>query len=154
MTPDEKTSVIFVCTGNSCRSQMAEGFLHHWTGDRFNALSAGSHPAYEVNRTAIQVMDETGIDIMEQVPGGFDEFENERIDYVITVCDFARDFCPVFQSKDGNAKVLHWSVTDPYMASNDPAKSLEVYREVRDDIGNRIREWLKEGFGIDVIDEK
>ena len=60
----------------------------------------------------------------------------------------------MFQSKDGQAKVLHWSVRDPHMASNDPVKSLEVYREVRDDIGNRIREWLKEEFGIDLFGEK
>lgn len=153
MTPNDKISVIFVCTGNSCRSQMAEGFLRFRAGDKFYALSAGSHPAFEVNRTAIRVMEEIGIDIMEQYPKGFDEFENERIDYVITVCDFARDFCPVFQSKDGQAKMLHWSVTDPYMASNDPAKSLEVYREVRDDIGNRIKSWLKGEFGIDLFGE-
>jgi arsenate reductase len=113
-------------------------------------MSAGSHPADEVSRMAIQVMRELGIDISHHKTKSIDDVRDHNFDYVITVCDFARDFCPVFRGKEGNAKQFHWSVTDPYRASNDPAKKLAVYREVRDDIERRVKEWLKEELGIEV----
>lgn len=145
-----KIPVIFVCTGNSCRSQMAEGFLRHWTDAKIEARSAGSHPASGVARLAIQVMDEVGIDISRQVTNSFDNYINENFDWVITLCDYARDFCPVFKSVTGEAKRLHWSISDPMSAFNYPEKELSAYRDARDEIGGRIMVWLDEQFGIKV----
>lgn len=145
-----KIPVIFICTGNSCRSQMAEGYLRHWTDDRIEARSAGSHPASGVARLAIQVMDEVGIDISRQKPNSFDDYINDNFDWVITLCDYARDFCPVFKSATGEAKRLHWSIPDPISASNDPEKELRAYRDARDEITSRIRVWLDEQLGIKI----
>lgn len=145
-----KIRVIFVCTGNSCRSQMAEGFLGHWTDDKIEVRSAGSHPASGVARLAIQVMDEVDIDISSQKPNSFNDFINDKFDWVITLCDYARDFCPVFKSVTGEAKHLHWSIPDPISASNDPEKELQAYRDARDEIAGRIRVWLDEQLGVKV----
>lgn len=150
MEQNEKISVIFVCTGNSCRSQMAEGFMHHWADDRVRVVSAGSNPAPEVARLAVQVMQEVGIDISMHETNSFDDYIDEEFDWVITLCDHARDFCPVFKSKSGTARTLHWSIPDPIHASNEPALKLKAYRDARDDIAGRIVGWLDENLGIKV----
>jgi len=130
---------------------MAEGFVREWAGDRIEVVSAGSHPAPDVSRLAAQVMHEVGIDITGHETNSIEEFAGEKFDWVITLCDFARDFCPVFASEDGEAKRLHWSIRDPISATNDPARELEVYRETRDEIARRIAKWLDEEFGIRVV---
>ena len=150
MDENQKITVLFVCTGNSCRSQMAEAMVRVWAGDRVDVMSAGSHPAREIAPTTTIVMNEIGIDVSNQVTKGFDAVQDKKWDYVITLCDHARDFCPVFRSKAGISKTLHWSIPDPITASNDPVKSLEAYRSARDDIAARIKEWLKEELGIRV----
>jgi len=142
MGEERKPRVIFVCTGNSCRSQMAEGFLREWAGDRLEARSAGSHPSGKVAELAIDVMSEVGIDISGHYTKSLDSVKDEQFDWVITVCDKAKDFCPVFHGADGLARVVHWSVEDPY------GGGIEEYRVARDDLAKRIRKWLRDEFGI------
>src|SRR3990167_8760424 len=104
-----KKKVLFLCTGNSCRSQMAEGILRHVAGDTYDVSSAGTKPS-KVNETAIQVMKEIGIDISGHRSKSVNEFLNEYFDYVITVCDSAKETCPVFQKRN---ILLHWPFPDP-----------------------------------------
>jgi len=129
---------------------MAEGFVRHLAGDRVEAKSAGSHPEPEVQPNAVQVMKEVGIDISDHRTKSLESVKDESFDWVITLCDSVRDFCPVFRGKDGDARHIHWPITDPYRASNDPQRSLEIYREVRDEIETRIKEWLKNEFKLDI----
>ena len=127
-----KQSVLFLCTGNSCRSQMAEGLLRHLAGDRFEVSSAGTAPA-GVNPSAIEAMHELGIDISGQRSKHVDELRGRPFDLVVTVCDRAREACPVFP---GAARMLHWGFDDP--AGQPPA----VFRRVRDEIALKIRDLL------------
>jgi arsenate reductase (thioredoxin) len=150
---ENKISVLFVCTGNSCRSQMAEGFLRTWGGDKFDVHSAGTSPEKELSRRSEQVMSEIGIDITGQYPKSLDIFKEQDFDWVITLCDHARDFCPMFSGKDGNARKLHWSIADPHTATHDPVMSMKAYRTARDIIGNHIAEWLESEYGIKVVFE-
>jgi len=150
MPDTSKHAVIFVCTGNSCRSQMAEGFLKHVARDSFDVKSAGSHPSDKVAELAIQVMGEIGINISDQYPKSLDHFQNDPFDWVITLCDHARDFCPIFRGGDSGVKKIHWSIRDPYGASDDPEIALKAYRDARDDITARILKWLKDEYGITV----
>jgi arsenate reductase len=147
----EKTRVLFVCTGNTCRSQMAEGFVNKWGGEKIEAKSAGSHPGEAVSELAVFVMDEVGIDISHHVTNSFEDFKGQNFDWVITLCDYARDFCPIFTSSKGEAKKLHWSIPDPYKAFNDLQKSLEAYRDARDMIAGYVSDWIEDEFGIKVV---
>ena len=133
-----KQSVLFLCTGNSCRSQIAEGWLRSLAGDRFRALSAGTHPV-GVNPRAVEVMREVGIDITKQRSKNLEEFVGTHIDYVVTVCDRAQASCPVFP---GATTRLHWPFDDPAHAEGSEEQQLEVFRRVRDEIGQRITAWL------------
>lgn len=132
-----KKRVLFVCTGNSCRSQMAEGFLRELAGNQFEAASAGTNPT-RVNPLAIRVMAEVGIDITEQRSKSVDELTGGRFDYVITVCDRAREACPVFP---GRAKRLHWSFDDPAEAEGSEEERLDVFRRTRDEIAASINDF-------------
>ena len=123
----EKRRVLFLCTGNSCRSQMAEGLLRHLAGDRFEALSAGTRPA-GLNPGAIEVMREIGIDISTHRSRHVDEFVAQEFDWVITVCDSARETCPVFP---GAAARLHWSFDDPAAATGSVQERRAVFRRRR-----------------------
>lgn len=134
-----KPKVLFLCTGNSCRSQMAEGLLRDLAGDRFDAASAGTHPA-GLNPRAVEVMIEIGIDISGQRSKPVDEFLAQPFDYVITLCDTARDACPVFP---GAASRLHWSFQDPAAAQGSTGERLAVFRRVRDQIAARIQSFLR-----------
>ena len=125
--------------------------MHHWAGDRVRVVSAGSHPTEVVARFSVQVMHEIGIDISAHTTSGFDEYIDREFDWVITLCDHARDFCPVFKGKNGDSKHLHWSIPDPMHASNDPALELKAYRDARDDIAGRIVKWLEENLGMKVV---
>jgi len=128
--------ILVLCTGNSCRSQMAEGFLKSLNND-FLVFSAGTHPEKEVNPYAVAVMMEKGIDISSNFPKNVNEFVNEPFDYIITVCDNAREICPVFT---GYVKYrLHIGFEDPAMAKGTDEEKLEVYRKVRDRIENEFR---------------
>ncbi|OGW90989.1 MAG: protein tyrosine phosphatase [Omnitrophica bacterium RIFCSPHIGHO2_02_FULL_63_14] len=130
-----KTRILILCTGNSCRSQMAEGILRHYGGDRFEVASAGSKPS-QVNPTAIKVMKEIGIDISGQRSKHLNEFLNRPFDAIITVCDSANETCPVFP---GPAKRLHWSFPDPPHAKEVTPEVMEEFRKVRDLIHNKFK---------------
>lgn len=134
-----KKKVLFLCTGNSCRSQMAEGLLRHYYGNEYKVQSAGTDPS-ELNPKAVQVMAEIGIDISQQHSKSVSEFQNETFDTVVTVCDNAKETCPLFL---GNVNRIHWSLTDPAEAKGDEEAVLAVFRKVRD----QIREHIDNAFG-------
>jgi len=135
-----KKRVLFLCTGNSCRSQMAEGFLQHLAEDRFEVVSAGTHPV-GLNPQAVEAMREIGIDISRHRSKNVDEFQGQTFDYVVTVCDRAKESCPVFP---GAKTVLHWSFDDPAQAQGPPEECMKVFRRVRDEIRAAIRQFLPE----------
>ena len=126
--------VLFLCTHNSARSQMAEGLLRAFGGDRFAVFSAGTEATF-VRPDAIAVMDELGIDISGQESKTLDRYLHEQFDKVITVCDDANESCPVFL---GARTRLHWSFPDPSKATGSAEERREVYRNVRDAIRERI----------------
>jgi arsenate reductase len=134
----EKQRVLFLCTHNSARSQMAEGLLGHLAGDRFEAYSAGTE-ATHVRPLAIRAMAELGIDISHQESKTLDRYLGEPFDVLITVCDQANESCPVFP---GAKERLHWSLPDPSKATGTEDQQLAVYREVRDAIRARIEREL------------
>jgi arsenate reductase len=133
----EKKRVLILCTGNSARSQMAEGLLRHLGGGRFEVESAGTHPG-RVRPEAVEAMREVGIDISGHRSKSVDEFAGQEFDYVITVCDHAREHCPVFPAR---TERVHWSFEDPAAAGGDEAARLAVFRRVRDEIKERLSEW-------------
>ncbi|HJP88356.1 MAG TPA: arsenate reductase ArsC [Candidatus Limnocylindrales bacterium] len=130
--------VLFLCTHNSARSQMAEGLLRALAGDRFDAFSAGLE-ATEVRPLAITAMAEIGIDIRGQKSERLDAYLGQAFDVAITVCDEAREACPFFP---GAARQLHWSFDDPSAATGTEAEQLAVFRRVRDEIAARVRKEL------------
>jgi arsenate reductase len=131
----DRKGVLILCTGNSARSQMAEGLLRNLAGDRFEVASAGVAPT-QVRQEAITVMRELGIDISHHHSKSVDEFVNQPFDYVITVCDNANEQCPVFAA---NTKRIHWSFEDPAAAQGDEQSRLAVFRRVRDEILHQLR---------------
>lgn len=134
------SSVLFLCTGNSCRSQMAEGWLRHLDGSRFEVASAGTHPV-GLNPRAVAVMREIGIDISRHRSKRLEELSQRRFDFAITVCDRAKETCPIFP---GATSVLHWSFDDPAEAEGDEEARLAVFRRVRDEIAERVREFIQQ----------
>lgn len=137
-----KRRVLFLCTHNSSRSQMAEGLLRHLYGDAFEAYSAGTAPS-QVSPYAIRAMAEIGVDISHQRSKHLEEFQGQSFDYVITVCDSAREQCPLFP---GAKRSLHWSLPDPSQASGSEEERLAVFRQVRE----AIRQRIEETFGAEV----
>lgn len=130
---DPKLTVLFLCTGNSCRSQMAEGWTRHLKGDRIRPLSAGLM-AKGLNPLAVKVMAELGVDISEQTSDKLDRYLDQSIDVVVTVCGHAHETCPVFP---GGARVVHRGFDDPPALADgetDPDRALAHYRRVRDEI--------------------
>jgi arsenate reductase len=134
----EKASVLFLCTGNSARSQMAEALLRARAGQRFDTYSAGLEPT-EVNPLAIDAMAEIGIDIGAQRAKSLTEYLGRRhFGYLVTVCDHAAANCPMFP---GVATRLHWSLVDPAAAEGSEEERLEVFRRVRDELKRLIEEF-------------
>jgi arsenate reductase len=131
----DKKRVLILCTGNSARSQLAEGLLRHDAGDRFEVESAGTKPG-QVRPEAIAVMKELGIDISGHRSKSIDEFAGRSFDYVLTVCDNAKESCPIFP---GHANRLHRNFDDPAVAQGSEEERLEMFRRVRDEI----RDYLK-----------
>jgi len=129
--PAPKVKVLFLCTGNSCRSQMAEGILRASAGDSLDVQSAGSKPAGYVHPLAIQVMKEIGIDISDHRSKHLDEFLQQKIETVITVCGNADQACPMFP---GQVNRHHWGFEDPAKAEGTDEEKLAVFRRVRDEI--------------------
>ena len=130
----KRAKVLFICTGNSCRSQMAEGLLRSMAGDQYDVFSAGSHPSH-VNPVVIEIMKEAGIDISNHTSDPIDDYLNLGIDVVITVCDSAQKICPVFP---GNATYIHWSIEDPFQGWTFENSQLDSFRNTRDIIRNKI----------------
>jgi len=130
-----KKRILFLCTGNSARSQMAEGLLRHEAGERFEVFSAGTHPS-KVRPEAIAVMKEIGIDISGHRSKSVDEFAGPDLDMVITVCDNAKESCPVFP---GPTERLHWPFEDPASLEGTEEQRQDAFRRVRDQIHGRIR---------------
>ncbi len=126
----EKIKVLFLCTGNSCRSQIAEGLARYLKANSIDAYSAGIRPI-GVSSRVIKVMSEEGMDISMQQSQHLDEFSEIDFDYVITLCDNAAENCPVFT---GKAKVLHRPFEDPYFASGSEEDIMETFRKVRNEI--------------------
>jgi arsenate reductase len=136
----DRERVLFLCTHNSARSQMAEGFLRALGGDRFVAASAGTEQT-TVNPLAIRVMAERGIDLSGHTSKRYDGLVDERWDYLITVCDDANERCPFMP---GAHRRLHWSFRDPSRATGSDDERLRVFRQARDEIEARLRGWLRE----------
>ena len=134
-----KKRVLFLCTGNSCRSQMAEGFLRHMAGDRFEVFSAGVKPT-QVNPLAIKVMAEVDVDISKHRSKSAMEFIGQQFDYMITVCDNAKQTCPIFP---GGYEKIHWDLKDPAEAQGSETERMVVFREIRNEIRQKIEEWIK-----------
>jgi|Deesub1362A_J573_1020465.scaffolds.fasta_scaffold00484_7 arsenate reductase len=129
--------ILFLCTENSARSQMAEGLMRSMFGDKFEVYSAGVKPK-GVNPYAIRVMAEIGIDISTQRSKSIDEFRGWEFDYVVTVCDTLREICPFFPGK----KIIHKDFEDPGKVEGGEEEKLEAFRKVRDEI----REWITQTF--------
>ncbi|MGQ9627284.1 MAG: arsenate reductase ArsC [Anaerolineae bacterium] len=136
-----KRKILFLCTTNSCRSQMAEGILRNFYGNKFEAFSAGAKPSY-VHPFAVKVMAEIGIDISNQRSKSVEEFTGQEFDYVITLCgDYAKEVCPVFIGKAKER--LHWNFVDPAEAEGSEEEVLTVFRKVRDEIKIKIDKEIK-----------
>jgi len=129
----KKKRVLILCTGNSARSQMAEGLLRHLGGDRFEVFSAGVEASF-VRPQAIEAMKEIGIDISQHRSKSVKEFLDEDFNYVITVCDNANQRCPVFP---GTVRRIHWSIDDPVVSGSEEAQ-LDAFRGARDEMKKRI----------------
>lgn len=134
-----KQKILVLCTGNSCRSQMAEGYLRHLAGDRFEVVSAGLEPSV-VNPKAIRVMLEDGVDISSHTSKDVAQFVGQEFDFIITVCDHAKERCPFFP---GQAERIHWSFQDPAAAKGTEEEVIAVFRGVRNQIKEKIKNFLE-----------
>lgn len=131
--------VLILCTGNSCRSQMAEGLWNHFGAGRWEAFSAGSKPAGYVHPLAVRAVAELGIDISAGTSKSVDQFATQPFDLMVTVCDNARDACPVFH---GAKETLHWPFDDPAHAEGTDEEQMACFRRVRDEIAERVRGYV------------
>ena len=135
-----KQKVLFVCTGNSCRSQIAEGLLNKMAAKYFEVYSAGSHPS-RVHPNAISVMKEIKIDISNHTSNSVVEYLNTGIDIVITVCDDAKLACPIFPKKTVK---IHWSIDDPFQGWDENKKHLTNFRKARNELQDHIKKFINE----------
>ncbi|HEX6656198.1 MAG TPA: arsenate reductase ArsC [Candidatus Limnocylindria bacterium] len=134
----EPLRVLFVCTHNSARSQMAEGMLRAWGGEQFSAYSAGLDPS-DIRPEAVKAMAEIGIDISQQQSKTIERFVEQPFNWVITVCDYSRQHCPVFSGADASA---HWAVDDPSEITGSEEERLNAFRQARDDLRSRMRMFI------------
>lgn len=134
----KRQKVLFVCTGNSCRSQIAEGLLKELANHRYETFSAGSHPS-RVHPNAISVMKEWGIDISGQTSESVNDYLDKGIEVVITVCDNANKICPVFLDKTIR---IHWSIEDPFSGWDADKLRLDAFRKTRDLIKSKLTKFL------------
>lgn len=136
--PDKK-KVLFLCTGNAARSQMAEGLARAFHGDEFDVVSAGSRPAGWVHPLAVQAMAQIGVDITGQTSKSAEQFLDEPFDVVVTVCDSAAQDCPLWP---GAKRIEHWPIKDPSWGLDDPVTRMDRFVETRDELRRRIDELL------------
>lgn len=137
---EKRRRVLFLCTGNSCRSHMAEGLLRALGGERFEAFSAGAKPAGYVHPLAIKAMQELNIDISRHASKSLNVFEGQKFDQLITVCDNAREACPTYAGAENQ---LHWSFDDPAHTQGSEEQKMKVFRRVRDEMRSRIEEFVR-----------
>ena len=135
----KKEKIIFICTGNACRSQIAEGVMRKLAGDKFDVFSAGSHPSL-VHPMSIKVMKEVGIDITTHTSDPISKFLSKNINTVVTVCDNADKVCPVFP---GEVDRIHWSIEDPFKGWGLHSDDLVNFRKTREDLTERIKNLIK-----------
>ena len=135
----KKKKILFICTGNACRSQIAEGLLRRLDSERYDVFSAGSHPS-KVHPMSIVVMREIGIDISDHTSDHISIYLNKKIDTVITVCDNAKQACPNFPS---NVKKIHWSIEDPFRGWSLDSNDLVRFQEIREEIKERIIDFIE-----------
>jgi arsenate reductase len=135
-----KKKVLFICTGNSCRSQIAHGLLKDMANSYFEVFSAGLYPS-QVHPISITVMEEIGIDISSHTSDHVDNYIDKEIDIVITVCDNANDACPTFSE---NVKRIHWSIDDPFKNWNFDLNQWGAFREIREEIRLRLLKFIEE----------
>jgi arsenate reductase len=135
----EKKRILFLCSGNSARSQMAEGLMKSLGSDQWDVESGGTFPSY-VHPLAIRVMEEIGIDISQQASKSYDQFLEKEFDYIITLCDEVASSCPAFP---GQGSRIHWPLEDPAKAIGPIDSRLLVFRKVRDEIKEKMEEFLK-----------
>ena len=140
-TAGTRQKVLFLCTGNSCRSQMAEGLLRSLDADRFEACSAGTDP-HGVNPNAVAAMREIGIDIRGQKSEHVEAYSGAGVETVISVCDSAASNCPTFPER---VRRIHWSFDDPAGATGTKEERMAVFRRVRDEIDSALRTWIASG---------
>ena len=138
----EKKRVLFLCTHNSARSQMAEGLLRHMAGDRFEVFIAGTEQT-RVHPLAIEAMHEVGLDITAHTSKTLDTLAGQQFDYASTVCDRANESCPIFP---GATQRIHWSFDDPSAATGSDEERLSAFRRIRDEVAARLRTFAAEGI--------
>ncbi|MDT8446294.1 MAG: arsenate reductase ArsC [bacterium] len=140
-----KRNALFLCTGNSCRSQMAEGWLRHLAGDRFEPFSAGLEPKDAVHPLALKAMAEVGIDISGQKPKDLKQYlGRESILVLFVVCDKAKNACPRIWPGLPEENRFYWPLDDPAEATGDEESQMPVFRRVRDEIKTKLEQWLKD----------
>jgi arsenate reductase len=142
----KKRKVLFLCTGNSARSQMAEGLVNHFRGEKWEAVSAGTRPSGYVHPLSIRALAALGIDILGSRSKSADEFRDAELDLVITVCDGAAQNCPVWL---GQGRVVHIPFPDPAAATGSEDEQFAVFAQVRDGIRDRVFEYLDHGVDED-----
>ena len=135
---EKRQKVLFICTGNSCRSQIAEGLLKKLASNHYEVFSAGSHPS-KVHPNAISVMNEWDIDISSQTSDSIKNYLNKGIDIVITVCDNANEACPIFPNQ---TKRIHWSIEDPFRGWDNNKLHLDTFRKTRDLIKIKLKKFI------------
>jgi arsenate reductase len=138
---DQRKRLLFLCTGNAARSQMAEALARNYHGDLFDAVSAGSRPAGWVHPLAIEAMAELGVDISAAQSKSADRFLKEKFDIVVTVCDSAAADCPLWP---GAKRIEHWPIVDPSYGEDDPDTRYERFLETRDELKERIDKLAEE----------
>ena len=138
---EKRQKVLFICTGNSCRSQIAEGLLKKLANNHYEVFSAGSHPS-KVHPNAISVMKEWDIDISSQTSDNIKNYLNKGIDIVITVCDNANEACPIFPNQ---TKRIHWSIEDPFRGWDNNKLHLDTFRKTRDLIKIKLKKFINIG---------
>lgn len=138
----EKKNILVLCTGNSCRSQIAEGYLRHFAGEKADVYSAGIE-THGVNPKAIRVMNEDGIDISKHTSNNIDEYKGIDFDYLITVCDHAKENCPYFPT---NAVKFHHNFPDPAKANGSEEEIMNKFREVREMIKSYCRDFVSDNL--------
>ena len=134
-----KKNIIFICTGNACRSQIAHGLLESMAGDKFEVFSAGSHPS-QVHPMSTKIMEEIGIDISYHTSDHIDDYLKTGIEIVITVCDNANEICPIFP---GTVERIHWSIDDPFEGWEFDDSQIQSLRDTREEIKQRIIKFLE-----------